>query len=344
MLSPMRKSPVLRSLFATLSLGVVALPAPLAVLAQKAKEPVLLVANQGDRDLSILSPASARQVAVVPEWNITGHEVIASPDGRTAFLPIYGDAGVGKAGTAGDHMLAIDIASRKIVGMVEFGHGVRPHCPIYDAHSGKLYVTTELDNTVSIVDPQTLKVIGAIPTGQAESHMLVIAHDGKRAYTANVGPGTVSVLDMAARKTIAVIPVSSTVQRIAISNDDSMVFTADQKSPRLAVIDTSINKVKDWIPLPAVGYGTAAMKDGRYLLVAMQSISRIAVVDLHGLKVVHTIAVPKAPSEILVSPDGHTAYVACGESHKVAVIDLGQWKVRTTIAAGNGADGLAWAR
>ena len=85
--------------------------------------------------------------------------------------------------------------------------------------------------------------------------MLVLSKDGSRGYTANVGPGTVSVLDMKARKTLAIIPISKTTQRISISMDDRQVFTADQTQPQLAVIDTATNKVKTWVPLPSVGYG-----------------------------------------------------------------------------------------
>jgi YVTN family beta-propeller protein len=130
-------------------------------------------------------------------------------------------------------------------------------------NDGLLYVTTELDHTVTIIDPKTLKLVGTIPTGQDESHMLVLSHDGRFGYTANVGPGTVSVLDLNAWKLISVIPVSQKTQRISISVDDNMVFTADQTKPRLAVIDTATNKLKTWIPLPASGYGTAVTRDGR---------------------------------------------------------------------------------
>src|ERR1700722_17355785 len=143
-------------------------------------------------------------------------------------------------------MLVIDPLSRKALGHIDFGHGVRLHLPVLDPASGLLYVTTELDKTVTIVDPRTRKIIGAVPTGQEESHMLAISHDGKLGYTSNVGPGTVSVLDLVGRKTIAVIPVSGQVQRIAISADDKLVFTADQTKPQLAVIDTATNKVKTW--------------------------------------------------------------------------------------------------
>ena len=306
-------------------------------------EAVLLVANQGDRNLSIIDPVAARQIAVVSEGGITGHEVAASPDGRTAYVPIYGDSGVGKPGSDGRNMVVIDIATRKVVGNVDFGHGVRPHCVVYDPNRDLLYVTTELDQTVTAVDPHSLKVVGSIPTSQAESHMLAISHDGRRGYTANVGPGTVSVLDMAARKTVSVIPISSATQRISISNDDSMVFTADQTKPQLAVIDTSSNKVKAWVPLPSPGYGTASTTDGRWLLVAMPSIDKIAVVELGNLKVARTLDVPHGPAEILVRPDGLVAYVSCPRSHQVAAIDLAQWKVQAAIDAGAYADGLGWA-
>src|ERR1700691_2780399 len=193
---------------------------------------VLLVANKGDRSLGIIDPAAGKQLAVVPENGVTGHEVIASPDGKTAYVPIYGDSGVGKPGSNGSNMVAIDIASHKIVGNLDFGHGVRPHCAQFGPKNGLLYVSTELDNTISIIDPKALKIIGSVPTGQPESHMFVISHDGSRGYTANVGPGTVSVLDLDTRKTLKVIPISSITQRIAISVDDKMVFTSDQSKPR----------------------------------------------------------------------------------------------------------------
>jgi YVTN family beta-propeller protein len=316
------------------------------VAASGGTNPSLLVVNQGDHNLSIVDPATDQQVATVSEdvSKVHGHETIASPDGRTAYVPIYGSVGVGKAGINGQNLLVIDLPTRKIVANIDFGHGVRPHCPIYDARRGVLYVTTELDQTVSIIDPKTLKIIGTIPTGQKESHMLVISHDGRRGYTANVGAGTVSVLDLANRRLVTVIPISAETQRISISNDDRMVFTSDQTKPQLAVIDTSTNKIKAWVPLETPGYGTGATKDGRWLLVTMPQAKKIAVVDLRTLKVVRTIDVPPSPQEVLVNPNGKVAYVSCSKSGEVAVIDLSQWKVLGLISAGRGADGLAWAR
>jgi len=325
-------------------LGLLAMCIPEGTASPEARaQGVLLVANKGDETLGIVDPGAGQQIAIVAEGGTTGHEVAASPDGHTAYVPIYGNSGVGKPGTDGRNMIVVDIASRKVVGNVDFGHGVRPHCAAFGPKDRMLYVTTELDKTISIIDPRTLKIVGSIPTGQPESHMLAITADGERGYTANVGPGTVSVLDMENRKTIAVIPVAGVVQRIALTPDGKMAFTSNQTKPQLAVIDTASNKVKTWIPLPAAGYGTAPTPDGRWLVVAVPSAKKVAVVDLGAMKVAQVLDVPASPQEVLMRPDGQVAYVSCDASHKIAEIRTSNWTVAKLIDAGPGADGLAWA-
>jgi len=308
-----------------------------------AQQSRLLVAQKGDRSLAIVDPGAGKVLGSVAEDGVTGHEVIASADGRTAYVPIYGNSGVGKPGTDGTKIVAIDIASRKIVGEVDFDHGVRPHCPLIGPKDGKLYVTTELDMSITIIDPKTLKIVGSIPTGQPESHMLVLSHDGRRGYTANVGPGTVSVLDIAERKTLKVIPVSGNTQRIAISTDDRWVFTADQTKPQMAVIDTATEQVAKWIPIVSEGYGGAVTPDGRWYIVALPDVNKVAVIDIKTMQVAQNISVGAYPQEVVVRPDGKAAYVSCMHSDQVAEIDLASWKVTRMIATGKDTDGLAWA-
>ncbi|MCU1320716.1 MAG: hypothetical protein JWM43_365 [Acidobacteriaceae bacterium] len=318
----------------------------------------LLVANQKDHTLSLIDAASATQTVAIQEDRITGHEVTTSPDGRTAYVPIYGNAGVGRPGTDGQEMLVIDLPSRKITGTVDFGHPVRPHLPIFDTKRNVLYVSTELDQAITAIDPKTLKILYKIPTGAAESHMFALSHDGKFAYTTNVGPSSVSVLDLNTHKLLTVIPIEGPgagpnagpdatpgkvrVQRISVSNDDKLLFTSDWDKPRLAVIDTATRKLKTWIPLPGTGYGSASTHDGRYLILCLSKSSKVAIIDLKTLTVTQTIDVPAQPQEVLIRPDGKVAYVSCNNDHKVAAIDLATFKVTALIDAGNLADGLAW--
>src|SRR2546430_9845947 len=302
----------------------------------------LLVANQYDQSLSIVDPVAGKEVGKVKTRGIKGHEVIASPDGRLAYVPIYGDSGVGQPGSNGQTIEVIDLATQKIVNTIDLGRPVRPHCPKFGP-DGLLYVTAELDNAVDIVDPRSQKRIASIATERPEAHMLAITKDGKRAYTSNVGSGTVTVLDLVHRKPVTVIAVSDVAQRISLSADDRWVFTADQKKPRLAVIDTKSNAVSSWISLPSVGYGTAPTLDGKWLLVTMPSASQVAVIDLEQMKVLRTLPVGDRPVEMLLRQDQPIDYIYCIVDGEVAVLDLGKWGGSKGIKTAPGADGLAWA-
>jgi YVTN family beta-propeller protein len=310
-------------------------PAPTA-------RPTLLIANQGSRTLTLIDPSSGQQIASVAESGITGHEVAASPDGKRAFVPIYGDSGVGSPGTDGRTIDVIDIASHRVIQTFDFGHGVRPHCVMFGPKDGLLYVTTELDQAVTIIDPSTLKIVGTIPTGQPESHMLAISPDGTRGYTANVGPGSVSVLDMVGRKTLSVIPVATHIQRISVSTDGRWVFTSDTEKPRLAVISSASGKIDRWIELPGMGYGSASTPDGSTLLIAIPGKDSVAAIDLKTMQITKTVAVAAHPQEVIIRPDGRVAYVSCGRAGQVAAISLSDWSVQL-MNASTGADGLAWA-
>lgn len=325
---------------------------------------LLLVANanekvgrDGEGYVSIFDPASGEKIATVQEGAITAHELIVSPDGRMAFAPIYGNGAAGRpGGTDGTNIVVIDIAAHRVVGNIDFGHGTRPHQGVFGPQDGLLYVTTEVDKTVSIIDPHTLKIVGSIPTGVTGSHFFAISHDGRRGYVSSFDSGMVSVLDLQARKLITLIPVSADrapgsperptwrAQRISISPDDSMVFTSDWTKPQLAVIDTATNKVKAWVPQPAFGYGSASTPDGHYLLVAAEGASKVSVIDLHTLQVARNIDVPATPQEILIRPDGQYAYVSCEQSQKVVVIRLSDWTVEKLISTGRYPDGLAWVK
>ncbi len=170
-----------------------------------------------------------------------------------------------RPGTDGSKISVIDLASRKVVHTIDFGHGVRPHCAMYDRNSGHVVC----DNRAGQVGEHHRSEI--VEDRRQRAHRAgAVAHAGAfagrvaRVYGEcgagnGVGAGHEGAQDAGDYSSL------EDTQRISISRDDSMVFTADQTKPQLAVIDTATNKVKTWVPLPAVGYGTAPTLDGRWL-------------------------------------------------------------------------------
>jgi YVTN family beta-propeller protein len=301
---------------------------------------LLVVANQYEHTVLLVDPEKRAQLAKITV-GVNGHEVMVSKDGSFAYVPIYGNSGVGKPGTDGSTIDVIDLRNRTLATTIDLGKPLRPHRAEF-GRDGLLYVTAELANAVDVLDPATRKVIAEIPTGQEQSHMLVISPDGRRGYTANVGPGSVSVLDLEKRSLVATIAVAKIVQRISISPDGLRVFTHDQNAARIAVIETATNKIADWIELPAPVYASEPTPDGRWLLASSHQANRLYVVDLQTLKVVRTFEIPKNASEILIRPGGDIAYVSGTGEGKIAVLDLRTWKMGPAIELTPGVDGMSW--
>lgn len=305
---------------------------------------LLFVANQMEHSVLLVDPAS-KQVLAKVGVDINGHEVAVSPDGHFGYVPIYGNTAVGKPGTNGSTIHVVDLRAGRTVAVIDLGKEVRPHCARFGP-DGLLYVSAELDNAVYVVDTKIRAVVGKIPTGASHTHMFVISPDGRRIYTANNDPGSVSVLDLPGRTLLATIPISKKVQRIAISPDGKFVFTQDQETPRIVVIDTASNAVARSISLPSIAFSSAITKDGRWLL-ANSATGKLFVVEVERGAVTKTFDVPDVPvsptpGEFALSLDGTRAYLACPQGGTIEVLNLQDWKLEEPIRLAKGVDGMAW--
>ena len=300
---------------------------------------LLVIANQKEHTVLVVDPDERKELAKVVV-GVNGHEVMVSRDGRFAYVPIYGNSGVGRPGTDGSTIDVVDLQEYKLAATIDLGKPLRPHRAEWGP-DGMLYVTAELGNAVDVIDPSTRTIVAAIPTGQKESHMLVISPEGRRAYTANVGAGSVSVLDLEKRSLVTTIPVAKMVQRISISRDGKRVFTHDQDAPRIAVIDAATNKIVNWIEVPTPVYASEPTPDGRWL-VTLDRTSDAYVIDLQSMKVAHTLKISGGASEVLIRPGGEVAYLSGTGAGKIDVLDLHTWELERPIELTPGVDGMSW--
>src|ERR1700730_15199942 len=125
---------------------------------------LLVVANQFEHTALVVDPEARREVAKIVV-GVNGHEVAVSKDGHFAYVPIYGNSGVGKPGTDGSSIDVVDIHERKLAYTIDLGKPLRPHEPGLSP-DGRLYVTAELSQSLDAVDPVGRKVIAENPTGQ----------------------------------------------------------------------------------------------------------------------------------------------------------------------------------
>src|SRR6202049_1192592 len=123
---------------------------PCSVSGDPPPDNLLFVANQMEHSVLLVDPLSKQVVANVGV-DINGPEVAVSPDGRFAYVPIYGNTWVAKPGSKGSTIQVVDLRRARTVAVIDLGKEVRPHCAHFGA-DGLLYVSAELANAIYIVD------------------------------------------------------------------------------------------------------------------------------------------------------------------------------------------------
>ncbi|MFQ5778220.1 MAG: beta-propeller fold lactonase family protein [Terriglobia bacterium] len=319
---------------------VAALAAPVAVPAD-----VLVVLNKSDHEAALVDPNTYEVVARLS----TGqgpHEAAASPDGRFAYVSNYGSFRVFRQGARtgpGNTVTVLDLEQRTVKGTFDLGEYNRPHGIWVSRDGARLWVTCEGAQTVLEVDTGSGEVLHAWKTDQRTSHMVVPTPDERKLYVANIGSGSVTVIN---RETDAVqtIPTGAGAEGIDVSPDGREVWVSNRGADSVSVVDTSTDRVV--ATFASGGQMPIRVKftpDGRQVWVSNARSSSVSVFDARSRQLLGTVAVGAVPVGILMTPDGRRAFVANTNDNKVTVIDVPARKVLRTFTTGTEPDGMAWA-
>jgi YVTN family beta-propeller protein len=327
--------------------------AGLAVAAHASAADRLIVLNKSDDTASILDASTGKVVATLPVGH-GPHEAAVLADGRTCAVSDYGDRE-----KPGRTITLLDVEKGEKIGVIELPAEARPHGlqPLAD---GRLLVTAEGLKEVLIVDAKARRVESRIPTYQDVSHMVVAAPEGRRAFVANIGSGTVTVIE--GRKAIRQVATGKGAEGIAITPDGRQVWVTNREANTVSVIDTESLEVVATIPAAAFPIRVKITPDGKRALVSCAESGDVAVFDVASRKQIGRIAIggeivpgsdkrvfatqfgkSPVPVGLLIAPDGKRAWVASTNADIVTVLDLEALSVAGRLTAGKEPDGLAGA-
>jgi DNA-binding beta-propeller fold protein YncE len=319
-------------------------------VAQSIPSRALLALSKADHILAIIDPITLKVVARVPVGS-DPHEVIASSDGKTAYVSIYGGGSL--------HQLnVIDLVAQKPLANVDTRPLFGPHGLMFIG--GKVWFTAEGSKSVGRYDPVTGKLDWSMGTGQDKTHMIYVTNDGKKVYTTNMSVGTVSILVDNQPAAISrgsvpteaephtewihtVIPVAKGSEGFDVSPDGRELWTAGAADGTISIIDIAAGKVVDKIDAKALGANRLKFTpDGKRVLISSLRTGDLFIYDAVSRQELKRINLAGSAAGILLDTDGSRAFVGCTSDNYVAVIDLKTLKVTKHIDLG-GADGLAWA-
>ena len=329
--------------------------------AQRAASPatgdLLLVLEKDAATARLLDPTTGASVATWPTGPFP-HEVVVSPDGRTAVVADYGGE------VPGSTLTVLDLPGRRVVRTIALGEYRRPHGIVWLAGptpgAARVAVTVEQSQAVLVVDVAAGAVTRAIATNERGTHMLALAPGATQAYTANIGGGTVSQLDLAAGTLVRTVRTGRGPEAIDVTPDGREVWVADRQLNVIGVRDARTLDSLATLPTGAFPNRLRFTPDGCTALVSNAAAGTLSVYDVptRALRGTVTFAVDSTrvrpspltaslgrgavPLGVLVARDGRTAMVALAATGQIAVVDVAARRVVRLLDGGATPDGMAW--
>jgi len=273
------------------------------------------------------------------------HDFVITPDRTTAYVPLYGDGIFGRNPNPGHEVVIVDMDSAKIVGSIDTSPYRAPH-GIQIGPDGTIYVASDLDHKLLVIDPKARKVTKAIDTG-GTTHWIGILPNGSKIYATNKNDPFVTVVNLKTGTVATRIDVPGGTEGIAVAPDGTRIVLMTHTNPGLAVVDPATDAIVERIAIQGQSGGGAYKAyfspDGKRLLTMNLGSSVINIfnaADLRGAQ--RTVTVGKDPMGLAFSADGKTALSANHGDGSVTVIDLEKGEAVSKFQAGTGIETLTY--
>ena len=312
----------------------------------------LLALSKSDQTLSIVDPTTLAVIARVPSGP-DPHEVIASDDGKFAYISNYG-------GGAYNTLTPVDLVAPKSLPVIDLGALRGPHGLAFAA--GKVWFTAETAKAIGSYDPATKQIDWILGTGQDRTHMIYVFPGLNPIITSNVNAATISIIEKtsssagpppppgAPRPALRtnwsemVIPVGRGSEGFDVSPDGKEIWVANAQDGTISVVDLAAKKVVQTLNANVRGANRLKFTPGgKLVFISTLGGSDLVVLDAATRKEVKRVPIGHGAAGILMQPDGQRAFVACTPDDYIVVIDLKSLSVTGKINAGKNPDGLAWA-
>jgi len=298
------------------------------------EHPLLLVCNKHDDTMSFVDAETLAVIETIPVGP-NPHEIIVTPDRRTAYLSNYRPPG--------DSISVVDLVARRHIGQISTGEYTRIHGAAIMSDGCFAYFTAGQTGCVVEIDISRNIVTRAISTFGEISHMNYLSPDDTLLYTANIVSEDVSVLDRISGKLLQKIPCGSGVEGMAFTPDGRELWALNQTGDSIDIIALPSHEVIERVECPGMPVRCVFSPNGdRVYIPSWTENGELIVMDTATRKEITRIPVGSQAIGVVISPDGRRVFVGCEHTDGVHVIDTEALDVVGVIHTGDGSDAMAY--
>ncbi|MCB1755324.1 MAG: beta-propeller fold lactonase family protein [Gammaproteobacteria bacterium] len=194
-----------------------------------------------------------------------------------------------------------------IPGLEKIPVGLEPEGVLVSPDGSRTYVTSEVANTVHVVDNENKELINNIVVGN-RPRRFALSNDGKELWVSNELSASVTILDTETYEiidTIEFLPPGFrkedvTPVGIMMTSDGNTTIVALGRANHVAFVDTKSRKIESYTLVGTRAWNAALTKDDKTLYVVNGLSDDISVIDMASKKAVKSVPVGRVPYMILV--------------------------------------------
>lgn len=194
--------------------------------------------------------------------------------------------------------------------------------------TGTIVVTNMNDNTATVIDAASGRVVTTLATGNAP-HEVAVSHDGHTAVVSNYGPRgkaghTLTVIHLPRAAVVLTISLDSLVRPhgMAFLPGDTIVAVTSQGTKAVLLVDIRTGATIRTLPTNGrLPHMLALTAHGDRVFTGNIQDGTVSMIDVTGRDSTRLVRVGRQPEGIAVSPDGRWVWAGSNQDSIVVVVD-----------------------
>ncbi len=188
-------------------------------------------------------------------------------------------------------------------------------------HAGEIWVTNEKDDTISIIDTDTLEVVRTYETGE-RPRGITFSKDFSRVYICASDSDTVQVMDPETGKILHDLPSGEDPEQFVLHPDDRHLYIANEDDAITTVVDTETRKVVAQIDVGIEPEGMAVSPDGKIAITTSETTNMAHWIDTETQELFANTLVDSRPRHAEFAKEGTELWVSSEIGGTITVFDV----------------------
>lgn len=198
-------------------------------------------------------------------------------------------------------------------------------------HAEQAYVSNEKDDTISIIDLDTLEVTDTLNVGKRPRGIL-FSKDYSKLYICASDSDTVQIMDVATKEIIGELPSGEDPEQFALHPNDRHLYISNEDDALVTIVDTESSLVLAQIDVGVEPEGMAVSHNGKIAVNTSETTNMVHWIDTSTYELVDNTLVDQRPRHVEFNKDDTVLWASSEIGGTVSVIDVASRQITKNIS------------